>query len=1186
MRILRLDLLAFGPFTGESIDFPATGPGLHIVYGPNEAGKSSSLRALQYWLFGIPNRCTDNFLHPYRKLRIGGLLEKSDGTRLEFIRRKARTKTLRNPDDATEFDERRLCDLLEGVTAESFSKQFGIDYEELRRGGEAIVRGGGDVGETLFAAGAGFVDLAAVQQSLDNQADALFKPQGTNPRINQLLDELKSARRTLRETQLSTAQWVSQDKALQEATARKREIDQNLAEERADTKRLERISKSLPLIGRRKQLRDELTILADAPLLPETFPADRREAETNLANARNEQQASRREIERLKQALAELHVPVALLEHRTAITQLYADLGSHRKAAQDRPKLVSRREDAQRQALDILRELGRPAHLQEIDDLHLPRMQRQRIQELAGECKALIERQQSCEKTIVKLETDIASVQQALTELPATRDVGDLERAIRAAQQPGDLELQRDEGEHALAKLRRQADVDLEKLIQFEGTLEELEALPVPAAETIDRFDRAFAETTHAADRVAGQIEDLTRTIERLQKQLDTLRLERDVPTEEDLAAARRHRDAGWEAVRQLWQSGVSTDHAGTADFVAQFIEQFAPDSDLAEAFRVSIERADILADRLRREADCIAKQAQLMADLRQAERQRQQEQEKYRHAVQQQNRVLEDWQAQWTPTGIIPLQPQEMRIWRTHQQALAATVAQIRDRRADLDQLSGQISSLRRMLSERLCHLGHPPLEDSERLTSAIQKCQHVVDVTRANNQSRKMAEDRLAGLQQTLLEVQQQKDESRRVLDQWRTDWADAVAAIGLDARVEPAQANAVIELIDESFSLLKDVHSLEERIGGIDRDAASFEQRVCDLLHQVAEDLLSKPISQAVADLYDRLERAVTDSTKAESWQEQLEKEEARCHDASARIEQWEQTCEDLCRQALCRNTRELPEAEKRSSRRRAIENEIADIDRQLSELAAGTSLDAWIAESEPYDSDELQAQLINRNDSIAALESQQAATSEAIGKHGNELSRMDGSDLAAATRVQIEHLLAAIRGESEQYARLRLASAVLSRATERFRQATQGPVLSRAAELFSELTLGSFAGLRADYDDAGNAVLVGVRPGSSEAITVEGMSDGTCDQLYLALRLALLESSLDGRESLPLIVDDILVMFDDLRAAAALKALARLSEKTQIIFFTHHEHLIEVARETMDESRLCIRQLGSSGLATIR
>ena len=77
----------------------------------------------------------------------------------------------------------------------------------------------------------------------------------------------------------------------------------------------------------------------------------------------------------------------------------------------------------------------------------------------------------------------------------------------------------------------------------------------------------------------------------------------------------------------------------------------------------------------------------------------------------------------------------------------------------------------------------------------------------------------------------------------------------------------------------------------------------------------------------------------------------------------------------------------------------------------------------------------------------------------------------------------------------------------------------------------------------------------------------MSEGTCDQLYLALRLATLQLETVPRCELPLIIDDILIQFDDARAAAALRILARLGLQRQVIFFTHHEHLLEIASQQL-------------------
>jgi len=90
-------------------------------------------------------------------------------------------------------------------------------------------------------------------------------------------------------------------------------------------------------------------------------------------------------------------------------------------------------------------------------------------------------------------------------------------------------------------------------------------------------------------------------------------------------------------------------------------------------------------------------------------------------------------------------------------------------------------------------------------------------------------------------------------------------------------------------------------------------------------------------------------------------------------------------------------------------------------------------------------------------------------------------------------------------------------------------------------------------------------MGVRS-SGQDVGVDGMSDGTCDQLYLSLRLASLEKHLQENEPLPFIIDDLLINFDDQRAEATLKLLSELASKTQVIFFTHHQHLVELATKT--------------------
>ena len=59
MIISRLDLKAFGRFTNHSIDLSAGPRRLHLIYGPNESGKTTSLRAITSLLFGMEHRTDD-----------------------------------------------------------------------------------------------------------------------------------------------------------------------------------------------------------------------------------------------------------------------------------------------------------------------------------------------------------------------------------------------------------------------------------------------------------------------------------------------------------------------------------------------------------------------------------------------------------------------------------------------------------------------------------------------------------------------------------------------------------------------------------------------------------------------------------------------------------------------------------------------------------------------------------------------------------------------------------------------------------------------------------------------------------------------------------------------------------------------------------------------------------------------
>ena len=183
MRLTRLDLIRYGRFTDVSIELPQDQRDLHVVFGPNEAGKTTSLTAIEDLLFGIPERSPYNFQHSYDSMRVGAVLENGDD-RLEFQRRKSRREMILGPDgDPLPGDEGLLAPFLGGADRAYFDRMFNLSHDRLAEGGKTIIEAKDDVGQMLFSAGTGLTYLRERLKQLEEEADELWAPRRSQQRL-------------------------------------------------------------------------------------------------------------------------------------------------------------------------------------------------------------------------------------------------------------------------------------------------------------------------------------------------------------------------------------------------------------------------------------------------------------------------------------------------------------------------------------------------------------------------------------------------------------------------------------------------------------------------------------------------------------------------------------------------------------------------------------------------------------------------------------------------------------------------------------------------------------------------------------------------------------------------------------------------------------------------------------------
>jgi uncharacterized protein YhaN len=308
MRINRLDLLRYGRFTNVSLPFPKAKSDLHVIFGPNEAGKSTSLAAIEDLLFGIPHNSPYNFVHDYSVMRAGGALE-HEGKTLEVRRRKGNRDTLLAADDnALPAGDGALAPFLGGADRTFLTRMFSLNHERLAQGGREILEAKDEVGQTLFSAGAGLSGLRDRMASLVKEADELWAPRKSGRRKYYMaLDALEEADRAQREHTVTAGKWQEIKRAFDAAQEVYEKLENQIEEKSAEQRKLSRIRRVYRQVRRLTDAETEIAGLGDVAALPE-------DAEAQLTTAIQEQSDAQSKIDELDGQLSQAKSEYANLQ--------------------------------------------------------------------------------------------------------------------------------------------------------------------------------------------------------------------------------------------------------------------------------------------------------------------------------------------------------------------------------------------------------------------------------------------------------------------------------------------------------------------------------------------------------------------------------------------------------------------------------------------------------------------------------------------------------------------------------------------------------------------------------------------------------------------------------------------------------------------------------------------------------
>ena len=1134
MRIQRLSFDFFGQFTDKPFDFgKADDPSdFHIIYGPNEAGKTTAMEGYLRLLYGFPLKEPYGFQHQRSNLQVSGLLE-INGEARSFTRLPSRSGNLRGDARAT-LPETALASHLGGLSLEDYRSLLCLDDETIEKGGDDIASARGDIGRLLFSAAAGVADLNAVLEQAQDEANGLYKKGGSKNRVAELKRQLVEVERQIKDLDINANAWRKLKETLQ--TAKNEEVQ---AKKARDTLRLElaqisAMRRALPKLGEIDRLLPEIAGFIDYPDKLDVNSEDLVALKTKQVTAQAELHRLTDEIDKAQQELGEFVLDEDRLSLAARLDELDELRSRMQTAALDLPKRRAAYDEALADMTRTARELG-----------------------AADDNRAA---------SLVKTPAEIASLESlrvamsgAITAKEAEeREVTRLQRRFSAAQEEHQSLLDNAPAQSGLLELFTKFDVDTltpaaatanqARASSNESLQDALAALSV-GERAFDQVPDCPVDQTEAdecAKQHAGLTDKITRTDETIllheedlavkTAQIGKLEANVGVTNDEDARQARDRRD-------NLWRDHRATLSAETAD-----------------AFEPSMKQVDDIDGARLAHAKELGELRQLEQALVEAET-RLANTRKNREGVRSQVETIETRVEELAATiGLPSISPTRFRDW-VEQCGLAVVAKRTHEK---LAQQHREILHQAKQLHEALLPL--LPME-SPNFEAAIVAARRLAEEERDHKNKVHAALEKNAALERELegrrLDLAALNDAADKSIGDWTTNVQEL-----FDGTVP----SGVLEI---AIGQLRDIREHDAKLQQAARQISSMESDQLQFLGAIttlnvefnvdeSEPLKAFRMLQGIAN------KAQDDKTQYDVLSTTIAEDQKKHKDVEAQLLEIELQVTELgALFPATADTTTLDALRITVGTSADIIHTRAQIVGLEKQIFAELSVHA-VADARNMLHEETSATLEAKSASIEAdIEPAETRLSNATVTRANaerDLDTVTGNAEIAelveqSTTIQLE-IEDALLNYMERDFGLRLAE----EAIRRYRDKHRSEMMDATERAFSDLTNGAYHKLLTQPDGSSEILLAVDANGTPKQIG--DMSKGTRFQLYLGLRAAAYEQMVSQGVQLPFFCDDVFETFDEDRTRAACRLMERISRSGQAIYLTHHRHVVEIAKEVCD------------------
>jgi uncharacterized protein YhaN len=413
-------------------------------------------------------------------------------------------------------------------------------------------------------------------------------------------------------------------------------------------------------------------------------------------------------------------------------------------------------------------------------------------------------------------------------------------------------------------------------------------------------------------------------------------------------------------------------------------------------------------------------------------------------------------------------------------------------------------------------------------------------------------------------LVEMRHRLRDVQRDFGAARQDWCSHLIEQGLEETVDIDEAIWHRDQVGRASMILQRIDALDEDTQMSRRMLERFRKRVEEFGHRLQQWKVDYSDPVPVLDHWAQVLTRISELNQ----QRRQCKREARKRRLEAskfrdRIRRLESQRDAILVRGGAVSREEFQDRASLLERRFELEELLDRAKKELETAATGQSTMAIVeSDLENYDPEHNSSCIATIRSELDDLAIDIEDAFENLGRFKREIELLENDRSGAELRFEREQQLSELTSLAEEWFALAWSVNSLEELRIEFEQSHQPPILARAKEYLSRLSGERYDNI---WTPMGERTLC-VDDADGNTLRIEHLSGGTREQLFLAIRLAMIEHFSNQGVELPIVLDDILVNFDEQRTRAAIEELLRQTgDNQQILFFTCHQHLAEMFRQ---------------------